>query len=211
MNAVRPRALLLDAAGTLLQPAVPVARSYAATCRRFGHDVDEALVRSRLRDAMRSARPLRRGDKTWRAFWAAVIERSTGCADARVLDALYEEFADAQAWTVAPGAETCVRGLHPMPTAVVSNWDLRLRPLLAQLRVDEWVDVIVVSAEEDVEKPDPKIFELACERLGVPIGAALHVGDNQKNDVQGARAAGCQALHFGTDVRSFDELAERLP
>ena len=43
-------------------------------------------------------------------------------------------------------------------------------------------------------KPDPRIFELACQMLGEDPGSVLHVGDHPVDDVLGALNAGCQAV-----------------
>jgi len=96
--------------------------------------------------------------------------------------------------------------LHPAASVA----DLRLRGTLRALGVLEWIDTAVISAEVGMEKPDPRIFHHACERLGVEPAAALHVGDDVEDDVAGARAAGCAALHWPDDVGSFAELARRL-
>jgi putative hydrolase of the HAD superfamily len=55
-------------------------------------------------------------------------------------------------------------------------------------------DVILDSQVEGVEKPDPRLFRLALERLGEPAEAALHVGDFYNVDVVGARAAGIRPI-----------------
>ena len=45
----------------------------------------------------------------------------------------------------------------------------------------------------------------------MPVEAAvLHIGDDERNDVQGAKAAGIEALLWGRDVTSFGEVAQRL-
>lgn len=46
------------------------------------------------------------------------------------------------------------------------------------------------AREAGVAKPDPRIFALGCEALGVPADAVLHVGDSWHHDVLGADAAG---------------------
>ncbi len=55
-------------------------------------------------------------------------------------------------------------------------------------------DEIVVSGDVGVEKPDPEIFLIACEKLGVSPAAAVYVGDNRKNDIDGALGAGMRAV-----------------
>lgn len=210
-RAAEGTALLLDAAGTLLRPAEPVARTYVRFARRFGGIPDEREVSSALRGVMQQARDLRRGDPDWRAYWAEVIRRSTGLDTAELLDALYRHFSTAEAWRVAEGASACCRAVRArgMKVAIVSNWDRRLRPLLVRLGID-WVDEVVVSAELGVEKPQLAMFRGACARLGVEPGNAVHVGDSPDDDVAGARAAGCHALLFGGPLCSFAELQRLL-
>ena len=55
-------------------------------------------------------------------------------------------------------------------------------------------DEIVVSGDVGVEKPDREIFEIACEKLGVSPEESVYVGDNRKNDVDGAHAAGMKTV-----------------
>ena len=52
------------------------------------------------------------------------------------------------------------------------------------------LETIVSSAEVGLHKPDPRIFELACERLGVDPVEAAHVGDHHYADIVGAQAVG---------------------
>ena len=63
---------------------------------------------------------------------------------------------------------------------LVSNFDTRLRPLLAGLGLTNLFDTIIVSAEEGFEKPNPLLFERACERMGVLPHQTVHVGDDRR-------------------------------
>lgn len=212
LRAAPDTALLLDAAGTLLRPAESVVRTYARFADRFGSAATEASIAAALPTIMQRARPLRALRPDWRPYWAEVVERCTGCADPALLDALLEYFGRADAWEVTVGARACALAVaeRGMKVAVVSNWDLRLRGTLQDLGVLEWIDVAVISAEVGVEKPLPGIFARACARLEVEPAAALHVGDDAGDDVAGARAAGCAALHWPREVGSFAALARRL-
>ena len=58
------------------------------------------------------------------------------------------------------------------------------------------VGVIVDSTVVGVAKPDPRIFEIALEALGVSRQRALYVGDTICKDVRGALAAGLHPLHL---------------
>jgi putative hydrolase of the HAD superfamily len=73
--------------------------------------------------------------------------------------------------------------------AVVANFDLTLRQRLDQLGVGPLLSAVVTPADVGTAKPDPIIFELALERLGVAAERALHIGDGPA-DEEGAGAAG---------------------
>jgi putative hydrolase of the HAD superfamily len=90
-----------------------------------------------------------------------------------------------------PGAVDAVLALERLGLrlAVVSNWDVALHEYLEELGLAEHFAAVVTSAEAGAPKPDPRIFELALERVGVRPERALHVGDSEA-DVEGARAAG---------------------
>jgi putative hydrolase of the HAD superfamily len=204
-------ALSLDAMGTLLHPREPVAEVYARHAAAHGTAIDPAIVAARLRPALVRHRPVRAGDPRWRAYWAAVVAETTGCDTAELLDDLLEHFAHAPAWVVAPGArEACERvRAADLRVVVVSNFDVRLRTLVGELGIDRWIDAVVISAEEGVEKPDPELLRRAAARVGVAPVRLLHVGD-EDDDVAAARAAGCAAWRWGVDVDSFERIAQRL-
>jgi REG-2-like HAD superfamily hydrolase len=204
--------VLIDAAGTLLHPAEPVARTYRRFASPYGETPPESEIAKRVRAAMARHRNARVGDERWYRYWGLVVEDATGCSSPTLLEELWEHFGRAEAWTLAPGAEQFCRDAKAagIRLAVVSNFDTRLRPLLRALGVATWFDAIVVSAEEGVEKPDPRIFEMACRRLGVEPSRCLMVGDSSSDDVEGARAAGLGAVLLGVDVTGFEELRHRL-
>lgn len=54
----------------------------------------------------------------------------------------------------------------------------------------------VFSADVGLKKPDPRIFALACERLGVAPDRTLYVGDGGSEELPSARAAGMRAVLF---------------
>jgi glucose-1-phosphatase len=62
-------------------------------------------------------------------------------------------------------------------------------------RISDAFDPLIISAEVRLAKPDPRIYQLALERLGVPPSQAVFVDDFEEN-VTGARWVGMQAVHF---------------
>ena len=79
----------------------------------------------------------------------------------------------------------------------------------AMIPVDELFDDIVDSCEVGMRKPDPAIYRLACERLGVAPGASLFIDDHQGN-VAGAQAIGMHAVWCGLTPERTRVAADEL-
>jgi HAD superfamily hydrolase (TIGR01549 family) len=70
---------------------------------------------------------------------------------------------------------------------------------LRECALDRYVDVLVVSEEAGMSKPDPRIFQIALERLGCRADEVVMVGDSWAADVVGATAAGIRPIWFNPD------------
>ena len=85
-----------------------------------------------------------------------------------------------------------------------------LRRFLSQAGVAKYFRVMVFSNEVGVRKPDRRIFNLTARALKATRREIVHVGDNLKTDVWGAKSAGFWAVHLsGTEGR--DKIAESDP
>ena len=73
---------------------------------------------------------------------------------------------------------------------IVSNADGRVADDARRFGLAKYFDVIIDSQVVGVEKPNPKIFQLALDALGVPPEEALYAGDIYSIDMLGARSAG---------------------
>ncbi len=93
-----------------------------------------------------------------------------------------------------------------MLTNNVREWEPLWR---AMLPVDEIFEEIVDSAFVGYRKPEPQIYELTLERIGMPAGACLFIDDLQPN-IEGAQAAGMQAVHFRDNVQAIAEIRTAL-
>ena len=103
-----------------------------------------------------------------------------------------------------------IRELRPQfKTALLSNASPQLPELLDELEVTPLFDVIVVSGMVGVQKPDPAIYHLVLERLGLAPGEAIFVDDFAVN-VEAAGRVGMQTLHFRAGMDWRGELARRL-
>jgi epoxide hydrolase-like predicted phosphatase len=95
-------------------------------------------------------------------------------------------------------------------TAILSNAGDQARQLMEETyRLDRYVDTIIISAEEGVIKPDPRIFEIAMERMSAEPKSSLLVDDFEEN-VLAARAFGMQAVHFTDTHQAIDEVRALL-
>jgi HAD superfamily hydrolase (TIGR01509 family) len=97
---------------------------------------------------------------------------------------------------VPPGVPETLDRLRAMglKLVVVSNANGKLKALLERLDLARRFDVMLDSTEEGVEKPDPRLFQLALERSHSAPGETVHVGDLYHVDVEGARRAGLDAI-----------------
>jgi HAD superfamily hydrolase (TIGR01509 family) len=102
-----------------------------------------------------------------------------------------EDFIGAFEFRTLPGAEPALRKLRSagLALACVANWDVSLEDYLGRAGVARFFDAVVSAAEAGAQKPDPRVFKIALERLGVAPERTLHIGDDGA-DRDGARAAG---------------------
>ncbi len=207
-------AVLFDAAGTLIRLRRPAGDTYARRMREFGVALPAARLDEAFHRVLRAAPPMVFPHATAaeipaleRGWWREVVRQTLRATDgtARLRDfdacfeALFADFASATAWEAAPRAREVLdtlrrRGLR---LGVVSNFDHRLPALLEALDLAAPLELVLLPGEARAAKPDPRIFALALERLGVAASAALYVGDDADHDVAGARAAGLRALQVG--------------
>lgn len=75
----------------------------------------------------------------------------------------------------------------------IDDWQ---REKLSHHDLAEYFDAVVVSDTAGAHKPDRRVFELAAERLSAETH--LMVGDDREADIDGARAAGWNAMHVST-------------
>ena len=200
---MRKRAILFDAGHTLIEPADPVLQEAAQIARLAAspREIQRAFRRAiralnhapkddppAFRDVV-AAELLRLGVRSPAAeesFWA-VLDRHNA---ARVL------------WVQA--IEGAVRGLAALHArgvriGVVSNSDGFVESYLDRAGLLDYIDVVVDSQLVGVEKPDPRIFRCALERLGIePDGVPFvpFVGDRYDVDVLGAQAVGLRGILF---------------
>jgi putative hydrolase of the HAD superfamily len=187
-------AVTLDAHGTLLGLVDPVpALDIALRARgiereperiRAAFDAEARVYVPRSLEGRDAASLARLRDEC-----AAVFLHELG-ADGGAFGA---DYAAALRFEPLPGVLPALARLRSLglALAIVANWDCGLHDHLERAGIV--VDVVVTSAEAGLAKPDPVIFRLALDRLGVAAERALHIGDSRA-DEEGARAAGLAFL-----------------
>jgi putative hydrolase of the HAD superfamily len=93
-----------------------------------------------------------------------------------------------------------------MLTNNVREWEPLWRSMLP---VDEIFEEIVDSAFVGCRKPEPRIYELTLERIGLPAEACLFIDDLEPN-IEGAEAAGMSAVHFRDNAQAIAEIRAAL-
>ncbi len=95
------------------------------------------------------------------------------------------------------------------PLYVISNWAAETWHHATD-RFDflDWFDGVIVSGLEGVAKPDPGIFEIACERHGLSPERCLFI-DDMANNVESAQAQGFQAVQFQSAPALRAHMTER--
>ncbi len=228
------RAVFFDVGNTLVYPYPSVSEVCHELLSRAGHERDLGLIDSymplvdeyyedRYREDDTFWTDREETSKVWIGMYSLLC-RKLGIEDMaeELARAVYDEFGFPHRWRtyedVAP-ALTRLRS-QGLRVGIISNWDDRLVCLLDGLGVSHLLDTVISSADVGLHKPDPRIFELACERLQVEPHEAMHVGDHHYADVLGADAAGMvpvlidrhggQAPSSGRFLRTLDELDEYL-
>lgn len=101
-----------------------------------------------------------------------------------------------------PGAKKLLTELKETHSlALITNGLIRVqKPRFKQSGLDRFFPVALISEELGVSKPDPEIFELACNRLGVKDKCeVLMVGDNINSDIKGGLEYGIDACWYNPE------------
>jgi HAD superfamily hydrolase (TIGR01549 family) len=216
--------LFLDAGGVLCHPSwqrvsaalaaegVSISSAALAAAEPFAkRDVDDASVVGATTDSTRG----------W-LYFDKVLEHAgvTVCDATDAALAMMREYHRLEnLWEEVPAdvvpALQRFRALG-LTLVVVSNANGRLKHLFDRLGLAPYFDVVLDSHDWNVEKPDPRLFQIALEESGADAASTAHVGDLFHIDVAGARAAGLRegvlldaaGLYPDADCRRIQRLDE---
>lgn len=192
------RAVTFDVGGTLIAPFPSVGHIYADVAAAHGVGrLDAAELDRRFSQAWKRHRPESYTKSEWSRLVDATFEGLTPEPPSRTFfDELYARFTRTDCWRMFDDVMPTLIALRTrgLKLALVSNWDERLRPLLAALELAPCFDACLISCEVRSAKPDGMIFAAAAEALDLKAREILHVGDSDREDAGGALMAGMQAL-----------------
>jgi epoxide hydrolase-like predicted phosphatase len=192
-------AVLFDFGGVL---TTPVWDSFAAFCRREGLEPD-AVKRLFREDpeALALLRRLETGEISEGEFETHFGRRLGLEEPEHLIDSLFE-------------------GMKPLDVMVAAVRDLRLGGVKTGLVSNSWstnhydrellgmlFDAVLISGELGMHKPEPEIYRLAAERIGVAPERCLFVDDLREN-CEGAEAVGMRAIRHRDPAETIAELRE---
>ncbi len=212
-----PKAVLFDAGNTLIWLDHPCV---VQALREHGVETTMEELMAAEYDAKLLFDELARGgeldDRARGRMFFAEIFRRVGVPESEfpaLAQRLFTRHAEKNLWgnvrerTVETLEELRRRGYR---LGVISNADGRAEQALQAVGLHEHFELIVDSGLVGIDKPDPRIFHHALERMGVAPQEAVYVGDIYEIDVQGARAAGMRAILIDPLWKWDDRDCERI-
>lgn len=230
MKEGRMRVVFFDAGETLVHPVPSFPGLFTQICESYGLQVDLQVVSRTTRRLMAEVEERQRKGFTFtnhpeksRRFWLSFYDRLVRELGYRGDDglalALYQTFSRPEHYDAYPDARETLAGLRErgFRLGLISNFEPWLEDLLERLGLADFFTTMVISGNEEFEKPHPRLFRLALERMGADPEHSLHVGDSPVSDYAGAREVGIRALlldrwgrHPGFEGECITDLRELL-
>ncbi len=199
--------IFFDAGGTLFEVRGGVGTIYSEIAARYGvgiqpKEVDE-LFRTVFLAKTSMGLPPVTGDSASaeRRWWFALVKqvcagRMPESTFPAYFEELYDYFRSADAWLLYPDVLPALERLQFMGfrMGIISNFDSRLREIVANLGIAPLIEQIITSWSARASKPDPRIFRKAAADFQIAPSQATHVGDSVREDIEGAKSAGLNAI-----------------
>ena len=204
------RAVFFDAIGTLIAPVVHPAHTYIEVASRYGAELPEGLISGRFRAAFQREEEAdeqagwRVDEERERQRWRRIV--ATCLSEVSDIEScfrdLWEHFSRPEAWRPHPQAAEVLAELQArgLVVGIASNFDARLLSVLEEIGELSLVrGCCVISSLVGFRKPAAEFFEAVVASANSPHQSVLFVGDQPRNDVAGARAAGLRAVLYDPD------------
>jgi putative hydrolase of the HAD superfamily len=217
------KAIFFDAVGTLFYLTKTVGDHYALVGSEVGltldaRQLDRAFYTAWEQMPPRAAidGPRENDDKGWwRQLVHLVLDHVAPSLSEldrdNFFEIAYEHFSEAGVWKLYPEVIDVLEELHPQfQLAVISNFDGRLRFILAHLGISKYFGHVFISSELGADKPDPELFRRALKFIDLKPNEILHVGDDSERDWKAASAAGLSIFRLHRQTNSLHDLVSYL-
>jgi len=204
----RTAAVFFDVDFTLLRPGPRFeGAGYHASCARQGVAVDPARFEAAVREA--AAVLASAGDaydaNIYLAYTRRIIELMGGAGPgvAVVAQEIFDDWNRHDHFSLYEDVPLALGGLRArgIRVGLISNTARCLETFQAHFALAGFISVAVSSSAHGFMKPHPSIFQAALDRMGVPAGEAVMVGDSLLHDVLGARRAGMRGVLLARGAR----------
>lgn len=206
------KAVLFDFDETLQDRTLAFEGYMDAVLKKYFPDIDEKTAREYKDDMVKTGN----GGYVNRIEWYQALLDKWGYADKLSANELAEHydttFGDHNVifeHTVPLLKELKKRGLL---VGVITNGPSYLQNhKMDESGLREYCDIVVVSGDLGVHKPDKRIFEFTAERLGLKCEECVYVGDHPINDIQGALSSGMSAIRMNWGWFKDKDLRSDVP
>jgi REG-2-like HAD superfamily hydrolase len=216
--------LIFDVGGTLLKLNIPaMAQLYVDACNELGKSIEFARACAVIESLEREL-PIRQqqrlvslendnGREFWIHFYTDGFRRLGVTGDVyQYADGIRDRFQRAEFEMLFDDVVPALNAIaaRKIPMGILSNFSINLENVLHQVGVHQYFSFFVVSAAVGIEKPNPKIFELAIQAAHKPHSELVYIGDSIFHDVQGARNVGVDAILIDRKNQHTDFPGTRL-
>ena len=196
--------VFFDAVGTLFQVKGSVGEIYLRYAKKYGILPSSELtakVNHAFKESFAQAPPpifaveepekLKQCERLW---WFDIVHgvfyrvgMFEGFDD--YFDEVYEAFGTADHWEVYPEVPSVLQELKSQgyELGVISNFDTRFFKIFRELNLEQHFDSVTISSLAGSAKPSPKIFRYALSQHAIDPNEAIHIGDSESEDMEGAR------------------------
>lgn len=213
--------IAFDAAGTLFEPAEPVAKIYAESFSKQGFEIASTSWKTAFRNAFLDAPdPIfpenGNGEAVEKKWWLQIVLRAAQTvgvpknhpATKHAFEEIFAYYATGASWKLFPETEAVLTSLKSkgISLAITSNFDSRIHRVVEELRITHHFDLILTSADAKARKPSPLILQKLFEKTSATPSLTCLTGDSLLHDKGAAKAAGIPFFHIdrpSTDLFSF--------
>lgn len=201
--------VVFDAVGTIIDARPSVTRAYHEYGKLHGSRYTHDQVAKRFSDRWADpSRNLFTSEELEFAFWKSFVAEVLD--DVKDFDSCFEQlhdhFAKPESWRLFDDVEPTIHALEErgISVAVASNFDQRLRGVLAGLLSHSPFETLFISSEVGFRKPADEFYQHVIAQLGVSAADILFVGDDALNDLEAPRRHGMQSVQIDRGMKAAE-------